>query len=68
MVVLSVAPAVNAETSEPVSADMDTALPAASAAAVDLIQLSIFGHRFMSIAEQMGRALQRTAISTNIKV
>ena len=33
----------------------------------DPIQLSIFSHRFMSIAEQMGRRLQRTAISTNIK-
>ncbi|XP_066151271.1 5-oxoprolinase [Euwallacea fornicatus] len=34
---------------------------------LDSIQLSIFGHRFMSIVEQMGRILQRTAISTNIK-
>uniref|UniRef100_A0A670IUD6 5-oxoprolinase, ATP-hydrolysing n=1 Tax=Podarcis muralis TaxID=64176 RepID=A0A670IUD6_PODMU len=34
---------------------------------IDPIQLSIFSHRFMSIAEQMGRILQRTAISTNIK-
>ena len=34
---------------------------------LDSIQLSIFSHRFMSIAEQMGRVLQRTAISTNIK-
>ncbi|KAK9402794.1 5-oxoprolinase [Crotalus adamanteus] len=34
---------------------------------VDPVQLSIFSHRFMSIAEQMGRVLQRTAISTNIK-
>uniref|UniRef100_A0A2K6QGI7 5-oxoprolinase, ATP-hydrolysing n=1 Tax=Rhinopithecus roxellana TaxID=61622 RepID=A0A2K6QGI7_RHIRO len=34
---------------------------------LDPIQLSIFSHRFMSIAEQMGRILQRTAISTNIK-
>ncbi|XP_026467050.1 5-oxoprolinase-like [Ctenocephalides felis] len=34
---------------------------------LDAIQLSIFSHRFMSIAEQMGRILQRTAISTNIK-
>lgn len=33
----------------------------------DPIMLSVFGHRFMSIAEQMGRALQKTAISTNIK-
>uniref|UniRef100_F1KRH0 5-oxoprolinase n=1 Tax=Ascaris suum TaxID=6253 RepID=F1KRH0_ASCSU len=34
---------------------------------IDPIQLSIFSHRFMSIAEQMGRVLQRSAISTNIK-
>jgi len=33
----------------------------------DPIQLSIFGNLFMSIAEQMGRTLQRTSISTNIK-
>ncbi|EPY25355.1 5-oxoprolinase (ATP-hydrolysing) [Angomonas deanei] len=32
-----------------------------------LLPLSIFSHRFMSIAEQMGNALQRTSISTNIK-
>lgn len=35
---------------------------------VDPIQLSIFSHRFMSIAEQMGSVLQRSSISTNIKV
>jgi 5-oxoprolinase (ATP-hydrolysing) len=29
--------------------------------------LTVFAHRFMSIAEQMGRALQQTAVSTNIK-
>ncbi|ROT78044.1 hypothetical protein C7M84_003267 [Penaeus vannamei] len=34
---------------------------------LDAIQLSIFSHRFMSLAEQMGRILQRTSISTNIK-
>ena len=34
---------------------------------LNAIHLSIFGHRFMSIAEQMGRALQRTSISVNIK-
>jgi 5-oxoprolinase (ATP-hydrolysing) len=34
---------------------------------LDPIQLSIFGHRFMSIAEQMGFTLQKTSISTNIK-
>jgi len=36
-------------------------------AALDPIQLAVFSHRFMSIAEQMGHTLQRTAISTNIK-
>jgi hypothetical protein len=35
--------------------------------AMDSVQLAIFGHRFMSIAEQMGHTLQRTSISTNIK-
>ncbi|KAI1657593.1 Hydantoinase B/oxoprolinase-domain-containing protein [Daldinia decipiens] len=34
---------------------------------VDPVKLSIFGHRFMSIAEQMGRALQKTSVSINIK-
>ena len=34
---------------------------------VDAVRLSIFNHRFMSIAEQMGRSLQRTSTSTNIK-
>ncbi|KAK7743862.1 hypothetical protein SLS53_003881 [Cytospora paraplurivora] len=31
------------------------------------IQLSVFAHRFMAIAEQMGNTLQRTSISTSIK-
>ncbi|XP_013144758.1 PREDICTED: 5-oxoprolinase [Papilio polytes] len=34
---------------------------------LDSVQLTIFSHRFMSIAEQMGRVLQRTSISVNIK-
>jgi 5-oxoprolinase (ATP-hydrolysing) len=34
---------------------------------VDPIQLAIFGNRFMSIAEDMGRTLQKIAISTNVK-
>jgi 5-oxoprolinase (ATP-hydrolysing) len=33
----------------------------------DPIQLSIFSHRFMGIAEQMGRVLQRTSISVNMR-
>ncbi len=33
----------------------------------DPINLAIFSNRFMSIAEQMGRILQKTALSTNIK-
>ncbi|CAH2097807.1 unnamed protein product [Euphydryas editha] len=36
-------------------------------AELESVQLSIFSHRFMSIAEQMGRVLQRTSISVNIK-
>ncbi|KAJ9260556.1 hypothetical protein DTO212C5_8485 [Paecilomyces variotii] len=38
-----------------------------SADAIDPVQLSVFGHRFMSIAEQMGRTLQKTSVSLNIK-
>lgn len=34
---------------------------------IDPVRLSIFGHRFMSIAEQMGLTLQKTSVSTNIK-
>ena len=33
----------------------------------DPLKLSLFANRFMSIAEQMGRHLQRTSVSTNIK-
>ena len=36
-------------------------------ATIDPILLSIFAHRFMSIAEQMGHTLQNTAVSTNMK-
>ncbi|KAJ3184050.1 hypothetical protein HDU85_001901 [Gaertneriomyces sp. JEL0708] len=39
----------------------------AATKACDPILLSIFSHRFMSIGEQMGKTLQKTAISTNIK-
>lgn len=38
-----------------------------NAESVDPIMLSIFAHRFQSIAEQMGRALQKTSVSTNVK-
>ncbi|RDW77634.1 hypothetical protein BP6252_05687 [Coleophoma cylindrospora] len=34
---------------------------------VDPIQLSVFGNRFMSIAEDMGRTLQKISVSTNVK-
>lgn len=33
----------------------------------DPVALSVFGHRFMSLAEQMGTALRQTAVSTNVK-
>jgi 5-oxoprolinase (ATP-hydrolysing) len=58
-----------------VTVAIDSLLPSPSSSSsspsssepVDPVLLSIFSHRFMSIAEQMGRTLQRTAISTNIK-
>jgi len=45
----------------------DKVIEPVTTAVVDPIQLSIFSHRFMGIAEQMGRTLQRTAISVNMK-
>ncbi|MCI5164469.1 MAG: 5-oxoprolinase, partial [Candidatus Electrothrix sp. AX5] len=35
--------------------------------AVDPVRLSVFANLFMSIAEQMGRMLQKTAVSTNFR-
>jgi 5-oxoprolinase (ATP-hydrolysing) len=46
---------------------LDTDRKAISSELVDPIHLSVFGHRFMSIAEQMGTTFQKTSISTNIK-
>lgn len=37
------------------------------ASVVDPIRLSVFGYRFMSIADQMSRMFQKTSVSTNIK-
>ncbi|KAH3666270.1 hypothetical protein OGAPHI_004459 [Ogataea philodendri] len=34
---------------------------------VEPVLLSIFGHRFMDIAEQMGISLQKTSVSVNVK-
>lgn len=48
--------------------DLDTSQKThLNAKVIDPIQLSVFGHRFMSIAEQMGQTLQKTSISANIK-
>lgn len=38
-----------------------------SATVLDPIALSVFRHRFMGIAEQMGRVLQNVSVSANIK-
>ncbi|THY85482.1 putative 5-oxoprolinase [Aureobasidium pullulans] len=46
---------------------LDTERKAASTEVVDPIQLSVFSHRFMSVAEQMGQTMQKTSISVNIK-
>ncbi|KAL8281548.1 hypothetical protein RQP46_006232 [Phenoliferia psychrophenolica] len=42
-------------------------LKATPSCSSDPILLSLFANRFMSIAEAMGRSLQQTAVSTNIK-
>jgi 5-oxoprolinase (ATP-hydrolysing) len=46
---------------------LDIEKPEIATNAVDPVQLSIFGHRFMSVAEQMGQTMQKTSISVNIK-
>jgi 5-oxoprolinase (ATP-hydrolysing) len=46
---------------------LDAEIKKISADEVDPIQLSVFSHRFMSVAEQMGETLRKTSISTNIK-
>ncbi|KAM0426116.1 hypothetical protein ACHAPT_008747 [Fusarium lateritium] len=47
--------------------DKSTAETMAPTDNLDPIQLSVFAHRFMAIAEQMGNTLQRTSISSSIK-
>lgn len=53
------------------SGDLEITLSVSAArsigVALDPVYLSVFSHRFMNIAEQMGRTLQRTSISVNIK-
>ncbi|PGH05058.1 5-oxoprolinase (ATP-hydrolysing) [Blastomyces parvus] len=47
---------------------LDTSVNASTnPTSINPIQLSVFSNRFMSIAEQMGRTLQKTSVSTNIK-
>ncbi|GLA09728.1 hypothetical protein AnigIFM60653_000669 [Aspergillus niger] len=48
--------------------DIDPPAPkSTSSETIDPIQLSIFRHRFMGVAEQMGRVLQNVSTSANIK-
>lgn len=47
--------------------DMEVHAPEIATSVVDPVQLSIFSHRFMSVAEQMGQTMQKTSISVNIK-
>ncbi|KAL4787202.1 Hydantoinase B/oxoprolinase-domain-containing protein [Aspergillus varians] len=47
--------------------DVENPPATGSDAAIDPIKLSVFANRFMGIAEQMGRVLQKTSVSTNIK-
>lgn len=56
--------------SEHISSHADLILPPSQAkptSRADPILLSVFACRFMSIAEAMGKSLQQTSISTNIK-
>ncbi|RDW93933.1 uncharacterized protein DSM5745_01255 [Aspergillus mulundensis] len=46
---------------------LDVDKPRLNSGVVDPVQLSMFGHRFMSVAEQMGQTMQKTSISVNIK-
>ncbi|KAL3466986.1 putative 5-oxoprolinase [Aspergillus heterothallicus] len=46
---------------------LDVEKPKLNSEVVDPVQLSIFSHRFMSVAEQMGQTMQKTSISVNIK-
>ncbi|QPG77066.1 hypothetical protein FOA43_004464 [Brettanomyces nanus] len=47
--------------------DKDTVSAETSLSKADPVLLTVFGHRFMGIAETMGRTLQRTSVSTSIK-
>lgn len=42
-------------------------MPTPTSEGPDPILLTLFANRFMSVAEAMGRSLQQTSISTNIK-
>ena len=53
--------------SSSISLSLPPKTTAATAVRNDPVQLSIFSHRFMSIAEQMGKTLARTSVSVNIK-
>jgi len=46
---------------------LDNTQKPANTDAIDPILLSVFSHRLMSVAEQMGNAMQKTSISVNIK-
>jgi 5-oxoprolinase (ATP-hydrolysing) len=48
-------------------ADTDRPQPQSPTKGPDPIILTLFANRFMSVAEAMGRSLQQTSISTNIK-
>ena len=49
------------------TASMNFASDSIDCIKADPVMLSIFGHRFMGIAEQMGKTLARTSVSVNIK-
>ncbi|HEV8244826.1 MAG TPA: hydantoinase B/oxoprolinase family protein, partial [Polyangiaceae bacterium] len=56
-----------AERVDDVAVEPGTRLAAERSSGPDPVMLEIMGHAFMAIAEQMGQALRRTAVSTNIR-
>jgi len=57
----------SASASTAAAAALPSSSPSPSLSLPDPVRLALFSHRFMSIAEQMGRVLARTSVSVNIK-
>jgi len=63
----TVSPTLVSNTEPPTSMSNETSQGNTRSNGPDPILLTLFANRFMSVAEAMGRSLQQTSISTNIK-